>query len=230
MSTIRMGGGPGGIVQGNYGTYVPSIVDGFYTVDVRDVPQLLSDGLTHLRAAGEFVTILAPRAASAGRIVASAALSSGSLTIANQPDVARQINVILGNQGSPALGTGSVSITYTASDSQSRTEVFTFGTVPQSGSVTLNLSRPAVQIATGIVSGIGGGTSPFVRVDDTNLLGLVSDNNGNGFHIDAEWDDSAKQASPGTLQTGCLGAVSVVTTPNGTHNFSFQYGFLAPLV
>ena len=229
MSTIRMGGGPGGTVQGQYGTYVPSTADGFYTVDVRDVPQMLASGMTFLRQATEYHTITNARAASAGRIVASAALSNGNLTIANQPDFSRQLNIIMGN-GTAPITAGTVSVTYVGSDNVSRTEVFQAQLAPASGSITLPLSRPAVSISTPVVGGMAGGTSPWVRIDDTNFMGLPADQNANGFTVAAEWDNNARQTAPGTLQTGCIGAVSVVNTPASTWAYTFQYGFLAPLV
>ena len=230
MSTIRMGGGPGGVVQGQYGSYTPSVTDGFYTVDTRDVPQLLASGMTFLRQATEYHTITNPRVASAGRIVASAALSNGNLTIANQPDFPRQLNVIMGNLGTVPITAGTVTVSYTASDGTSRTDVFQAQLTPNSGTVTLSLSRPAVSISTPVVGAMAGGTTPYVRIDDTNFLGLPADQNANGFSVVAEWDNNARQTAPGTLQTGCIGAVSVVNAPASTWAYTFQYGFLAPLV
>lgn len=229
MSTIRMGGGPGGVVQGQYGSYTPSVADGFYTVDVRDVPQLLSAGLTLLRAGGELTIINSARAASAGRIVASAALSNGNLTIANQPDVPRQLNIIMGQTGTSTITAGTVSITYVGSDMASHTDVFSAASVPPAaGVITLPLSRPVVSLSTPVVGGMAGGSTPYVRIDDTNFIGLPSDPNANAFAIYNEWDNNTLQAAHGTLQTGCIGAVSVVNAPAATWNYTFAYGFLAP--
>jgi len=230
MSTIKMGGGPGGTVQGNYGTYPPSATDGFYTVDVRDVPQLLAAGLVLLRNGTEaYTTPISPRNASAGRIAASAALSNGAVTIANQPDVARQLNVILGNQGSPSLSGGSLSLTYTGSDAVQHTDVFSYAIVPQSGSITLNTSRPVAHIVTGTISGVTGGTTPFFRIDDANVFGLPADPGAQDFSVSVEYDGGTLMTSVGTPSVSCIGATTVQNAPTGTSAYSWIYGFVAPL-
>lgn len=230
MATVQLAGnGIGGTVQGAYGTYTAA-ADGTYTVDTRDAPAMLVLGMSYLRKGGVGYTLpAAPRAASAGRIVASASLANGNLAIANQPDVGRQLNVIMGN-GSPAITAGTVSVTYMSTDNVSHTDTFQANLTPLNGSITLPLSHPAVSISTPVVANMAGGGTPYVRMDDTNFLGLPADPGATDFVINAEYDTGSLQSAPGTPSTTCIGATSVVTTPNGTVTYSFNYGFIAPTV
>lgn len=231
MSTTRLAGNSvGGVVQGNYGTYQAGS-DGVFTVDTRDVPAMLLIGMSYLRNAGGVYTLpKAPVAASAGHIAASAAMSNGAIAIANQPDVARAVNVILGN-GSPAITAGNVAVTYKAQDGGTYTDNFApANLVGLNGSTTVPLSRGVLSMSTIVISAMAGGGSPWIRLDDTNLLGLPSDPGGQDFAIEAEYDTGTVQASPGTPSTSAIGTTSVVTTPNGTVTFSFLYAYVAPTV
>jgi len=228
MATIKMGGGPGGTVQGNWGVYQPG-TDGFYTVDTRDVPQLLEAGLVFLSNPGaSYTTPITPRAGTSGRIIASATMSNGALSIANQPDIGRQLNVVLGNPTTPGISAGSVTLGYLASDGQVHSDVYSLPAVPTPGTITLSTSRPVVKLNTAFVSALAGGASPNVRVDDANLFGLPSDANAQDFVVNQEFDGGTNQTSPGTASTSCIGAASVVNTPTGSSTLSFLYSYVAP--
>ena len=137
--------------------------------------------------------------------------------------------MVFGNAGSPSISAGLTSITYLASDGTTRTDTFNAAVLtPQAGNVTVSTSRPVVHISTAFVGAVSGGTTPFVRVDDTNNLGLPADPNAQDFVVYAEYDTGTQQTLPGTASTTCIGATSIQTTPNGTVTYSFIFGFVSP--
>ena len=81
MSTVQLAGnGFGGLVQGNFGNY-QAAADGTFTVDNRDAPALLTQGLSYVKQTSRSYTApLAPAAATIGAVVASGALSNGSVS------------------------------------------------------------------------------------------------------------------------------------------------------
>ena len=125
MPTVQIapgaGQGLGGVIQGLWGTYTPA-ADGSYTVDGRDVPPLLAQGFNYVKSLTNFYTTpIAPLAATVGRVVASGALSNGTVAISNQPDVMRPVTVEVGT-GTAAITAGNVAVTYTGNDGVSATE------------------------------------------------------------------------------------------------------------
>lgn len=226
MSTVVLAGGPvGGLVQGNFGSY-PAASDGTYTVDARDAPALLALGMNYVKATVRSYTIpAAPLVATSGKIVASAALSNGGLTIANQPDVARPANVVIGT-GTAAITAGSLAMTYTGNDGVVTTDTVSLVLAASSGN-TISTSKGMQKIATMIVSGLAGGTSPFIHIDTTAAVSVPVDVGAVDFGVYGEIVDGAVE-TVGTLATA-LGSIAPTTAPNGTHLYSFNYNFVAPV-
>lgn len=227
MSTIVLtAGSVGGVVQGNFGTYQQN-ADGTYTVDTRDAQSLLALGMNYVKQASRsYVVPAAPLVATSGKVVASAALSNGGLTIANQPDVTRPANVVIGTGTAPVTG-GTLAMTYAANDGTAA-QVDTFAlNLAASATVTLSTSKGIQKLATAVVSGLVGGTSPFIHIDTTAAISVPVDVGAVGFGVYQETVDGVLEAN-GTL-AAALGSVAPTTAPNGTHLYSFGYTFTSPV-
>lgn len=226
MATVKLAtnGNAGSVVQGQFGTYQQAS-DGTVTVDSRDAPPLIAAGMTYMHnAGGYYTTPVAPRASSSGRIHTSGAFSSGAVAISNQPDVMRQVQVVIG-AGTTAITAGAVTVTYLGQDFQNHTDVLS-GIMAANAIVTQNLSRGVVSIATMTVGAVTGGASPFIIMSDTNLIAVPSDPNGQDFVLNAEYDTNSLQSAPGTFSTSSLGCTTVVAAPNGTQTYSFGYVYV----
>ena len=171
MSTIKLNGnGFGGVVQGAFGTY-QAASDGSFTVDTRDAPSCLALGMEYVtQFSGNYTTPLAPAAAGVGAIVASGALSNGTVAVTAQPEVPRQVSVEVGT-GTTAITAGSVAVTYLGNDGLSGTDTFSL-VCTASASVTQFLSRGCVSISSVAVSGVVGGLSPWFRMSRTSMLAV----------------------------------------------------------
>ena len=226
MSQVQMNtSNLGGTIDGNFGTYQPDS-NGFFNADSRDAAALLAAGCTYVRKASSSYTASAPLVATAGQIHASGALSNSTLTISNQPDVMRQVSGVA-LAGTSAITAGNLAATYLASDGSTQVDNLPLAT-PASGTISFNLSKGVQHITSLIVTALAGGASPTVRLDTTAYLALPSDPGAGSFTIGDERVDGTSETA--TLSTTSLGCVAPGTAPNGTHNFSFVYGFDSPLV
>lgn len=218
----------GGVIQGQYGTYQVG-TDGTATVDTRDVIPLLSKGASLLSNRSAFYTTPAgPLVATSGRIIASGSLSNGTISISNQPDVMRQVNVVWGT-GTAPISAGNMAITYVANDGQTYTEnlalalaASTIGTYP--------LSRGCIHISAPIVTALAGGTSPFRHLDTTAFLAVPVDPSAQDYSTTSEAADGTIETGGWSDSTTSIGCVSPLTAPNGTHTFSLFYEFVAPVI
>jgi hypothetical protein len=218
--------GVGGIVQGNFGTYQPSVVDGSYVVDTRDAPSLLAMGMGYVKQINEAYTLpLAPAAATVGAIVASGALSNGTLAVTANPDCPRPVDVEVGT-GTTAITAGTVAVTYVGNDGASATETLS-AVCALSTSVTQTLSRGVTSISAINVAGVVGGTSPWIRLSTKAQVSLPVAQNATGFSVSREYDAGATVAV-GTLGTS-MGSIIPTTAPNGTRTYSFVYAFVSPV-
>lgn len=218
--------GIGGLIQGAYGNYPPAS-DGTYTVDVRDAPGLLVMGMSYVRAVTQSYTLpLAPAAASVGGIVASGALSNGTVSLTANPDCARQVNVECGT-GTTAITAGTVAVTYIGNDGVSGTDTLSL-VCALSSAVTQSLSRGVVTISSITVAGLTGGTSPWLRLSTTASVSLPVTANAVDFNVRREYDSGATVAV-GTVSSVTLGTVAPTNAPNGTRTYSFVYSFVGPV-
>ena len=213
----------GGLVQGNFGSYMPSS-DGTYSVDTRDVPALLAAGFIYMKqSVGAYTLPLAPAASAVtGVIIASGALSNGALSIAAQPDVMRPVKIAVGT-GTTAITAGTVTVVYTANDGTTQTDTLSLACA-LSSAVTQTLSKGVVTITSATVAGVAGGTSPWLRADVTPALSVPVAPGAVDFAVIREYDAGATIAI-GTLLTSVLGSITPTTAPNGTVTYSFGYIF-----
>lgn len=227
MSTqvVLAGNNIGGTVLGAFGPYQQA-TDGTFTVDSRDVPELLKAGMSYIQKETSYfdTSPATPLAAASGQAVASTALSNGTVAVSNQPDVMRPLNVIIGT-GTSAPTAGSVAIAYVANDGSTQTDTFT--TLPAaSGSVTQATSKGVAHINTITIAGVTGGTSPWLRVDTTAAIAVPIGVGAQDFKETLEFHDGTVETN-GTLQTS-LGCIAPSTAPNGTHTFGFAYTWIQP--
>lgn len=213
----------GGVVNTAYSGNVQVGADGLITVDVRDVPALLQAGAQFIVANHELQPIGACRAATAGRIVASTSLSNGTLTIANQPDVGRQLGLYV-SPGSGTITAGQCALTYVANDGTNQTDI-----VPLASAAvfTTNTSKGVLTLTSAIITGLVGGTSPLVQINDTNSLALSVNPGFVDFQVTKAQTDTANDTI-GTVASSAA-CITPNTTPNGTHTYAFNYSFNGPV-
>jgi hypothetical protein len=217
--------GLGGIIQGAFGNYAPQ-TDGSYNVDVRDAVTLLNAGFTYVSSTTDsYTTPLAPAAATIGQIVASGALSNGTIAVSNGTDIVRPVTVEVGT-GTAAITAGTVAVRYTGNDGLTTTESYSLVT-PANGAVTQTLSRGVSTISSITVSGLVGGTSPWFRMSTTAALSLPVAPTTIDFAVTKEYDAGAT-ATVGSLGTS-LASIFPTNAPNGTRTYSFLYTFASPV-
>lgn len=226
MTTVQLAGsGFGGLVQGNWGNY-QAASDGTFTVDTRDVSALLTLGMNYVRIQNQSFTLpLAPPAASVGGVVSSGALSNGTVAVTVQPTVMRPVNVEVGT-GTTAITAGSVAVTYIGNDGVVGTDTLSL-ICPLSSAVTQGLSRGVDTISSIVVSGVVGGTSPWLRLSTTAALSVPVAPGTNSVAFTREYDAGATVAV-GT-PAAALGSIAPTGAPNGTLTYSFLYTSTAPI-
>lgn len=206
------------------GVVVPA--NGIITVDSSNIAALLAAGATYVNSSfGRQLISPAPRVASAGRLVASVALANGTLTIANQPDVPRQAALRI-DTGTSGITAGNVALTYVANDGTVQVDNIS-AVLPASTLATTNTSKGVVQMNSAIVTGLVGGASPLVQLNDTNSLSVMVDPGFVDFAVVAEVDDTAVSTAIGTVASSAA-SITPTATPNGTHTYLIYYGWNAP--
>jgi hypothetical protein len=222
--TSPLGAGIGGLIQGAWGNYQPAS-DGSYTVDSRDAATLLAQGFNYVKQIQAAYTLpLAPGAATVGYIVASGALSNGTVALSHGTDVLRPVTVEVGT-GTAAITAGNIAVTYVGNDGLSATENYSL-VCAASTAVTQTLSRGVDSISLISVTGVVGGTSPWLRMSTTAAISVPVAPGAIDFAVQREWDAGATIAAGSTTAT--LGTVAVTTAPNGTVTYSFNYFYVAP--
>jgi hypothetical protein len=198
---------------------------GVITVNASDAADLLRRGATYVNANVIYQKPdVAPRVASAGRIVASTSLANGTLSIANQPDIPR-VCLLYVDPGTSAITAGVVTANYIANDGTTQIDVLSCVT-PASTVASTNLTKGMILLNSVVVSGVVGGATPLVQVNDTNALSVVVNANFSSFtllRLDADG------TSIGNVSVNSAAAsVTPSTTPNGTHTFSFFVSYNNP--
>jgi hypothetical protein len=216
----------GGVIQTQFSGNVQAGSDNSITVDTRDAPALLAAGATYINNVVRRAVITpAPVLATAARIVASTALANGTLSIANQPDVPRQLALRVVSGTSP-ITAGTATLTYVGNDGQSTVDAVSLVAVGTT-TTTTNTSKAASLVNSVVVAGLVGGASPLVQVNDTNSLGLPVDP---GFVDFAVFQEAVDNANVG-IGTVAASAGSIIssTAPNGTHVYSYGYSYSSPV-
>lgn len=229
MASVKLYvGALGGYIKGNFGMYQAGS-DGIITVDARDAPPLLAAGASYIsNRQSSYTTPVGPLAATSGRIIASGALSNGTISISNQADVMRQVSLVWGT-GTGPISAGNMAITYRANDGQNYTENVALA-LGANGLQTHPLSRGVINISPPVVTGLVGGTSPFRHFDTTAFIAVPVDPGAQDYSTVSEAVDGAIETGGWSDSTSSIGCVSPNTAPNGTHLFSLFYNFVAPVI
>ena len=227
MSTVQLAGnGFGGVVQGNFGNYQAG-TDGTFTVDARDAPSLLAQGFSYVKQTSRAYALpLAPAAAAVAGLLASGALSNGTVNVTANPDVMRPVNFEWGT-GTTAISAGTATVTYVGNDGVSGSDVIPLATALSTAN-THTLSRGVVSITNIVIAGLVGGTSPWRRVSTTAALSVPVDPNAVDFAVTREYDAGATIAV-GTVLTSAIGSITPTTAPNATVTYSFNYTYISPV-
>lgn len=227
--TIQMSPGAsgiGGLIQGSFGNYAPQ-TDGTYSVDTRDAPILLGRGMNYVLQQGEsYAAPVAPAAATVAAIVSSGTLSNGTVAVTAQPDVMRQVNVEVGT-GTTAITAGNIAVTYVGNDGQTGTDNMS-AVCALSSSTTNALSRGVSTISSIVVSGLTGGTSPWIRLSTTATISCPVNGRAVDFTVNREYDAGATVAV-GTVSATTLASIAPTNAPNGTRTYSFVYTYTGPV-
>jgi hypothetical protein len=178
----------------------------------------------------------APAASSPSVTVSSTSLSAGptTLTIAAQPDVPRQLAVLLNMTGT--LTAGSLGLTYTANDGTTQTDIFNFaGTVT---SATQYTSKGVEHLTSGtIYASAAGGSAQVIQIGTNNVLALPLDTSFTSLSVTKETKITPTAGTlglsvPADETVGTLvvasGLITPTTVPDGTHGLSFGYSYIYP--
>lgn len=225
MTTVRMNATAiGGQINLAYtgNVIVPS--DGIITVDVRDAPNLLAAGASYINLVTKRSTFTSPAAATAGRLVASTALSNGTKAVANQPDVPRRGLLVI-DPGTTAITAGNVAIPYVANDGSNQTDNVSC-IMPGTTIVSTLTSKGILVLSPVIVTGLVGGASPKVQLNDTDALAMIVDPGFVDFAL-LRTDLDGVYNSGGTVATTAA-SVTPTSAPNGTKSYSMFYDYLMP--
>ncbi len=198
---------------------VPS--NGRITVDSRDVLVCLSMGMLYVNSSSRVQAFSAPLAASAGRLVGSTSLANGTLSIANQPDVSR-LGALRVDPGTSAITAGNAAIAYRSNTGALYTDNISL-VMPATTPVTTQTTYGITILSSVIVTGLAGGASPKIQLNNTNVLALEVNPGFAAFSVFREETDGVN-GTIGTVASTAAG-VTPSTTPNGTHNYNFFYNF-----
>lgn len=215
----------GTIYPGGSAARIPVPASGRITVPSADAPIYVAAGAKYVSSNARSQTLSGPpRAGSAGRIVASTALANGTLSIANQPDVARQVAVRI-DTGTSAITAGNVAVSYLANDGQATVDNLS-AVAPASTLLTQTTSKGVVSLTSVIVTNLAGGASPKIQADDTNSLSVQVDPSFSSVMFNQTFVDGAAEGQVAVASSAASWTPS--TTPNGTHTYSAVYSFSAP--
>lgn len=220
---------PPGVTQayGKSGTlYVPD-VNGRITVQSGDIVPLLDASLTGSQLVNQwYSTPTAPAVANATAQVASITMSNATLTVAAQPDISRPLQFKMG-AGTTPITAGVLTVSYTANDGSAQVDSFSLvsaaGGAATTVTSTFNTTKGVSHLNSPVISGLVGGTSPFVYGGTTAVLALPCPMGASGFAITKENLDGADVATPGAVAANGLWTPG--TAPNATHLYSVGYSF-----
>jgi len=218
---------PAGAFQGPFSGTVAANSDGTFTIDPRDQAYALGAGyIPARRETVHYVPKTAPTILTVGQIVTSVALSNTSLTVANQPDVLRQCQVRV-DPGTSAITAGVCTVTYGANDGTAA-QVDALSLITAASTLlTVPFTKGVMTVASAVVTGLVGGTSPKVQIDTTAALAVPIPPNCADVTIIKEITDSTdNSANLGTLTTA--GIWTPHTAPNSTHTYGVAYATVSP--
>ena len=136
----------------------------------------------------------------------------------------RQLSVRI-DPGTAPITAGNVALTYVANDGT--TQVDNLSAIAAATLAFSQLSsKGVVSFTSAIITGIAGGASPGVQINDTNSLSVPVDPGFVGFSAFKEYDDTTATAV-GTVAT-LAASITPQTTPNATHTFTFGTAYTMP--
>lgn len=202
--------------------YTPGATDGIASINLADVSDALRAGWVFIAGVFRLQAVTTPAAAAVGAVVASAALSNGTLTvIANKPDVMRQVKTRI-DPGTSAITAGTVTNTYVANDGSVTVDVIAMAGIAASTPTTFASSKGVLSMTSSVVAALAGGTSPKVEISTTATLAVPVDPGTVDFAEVFEATDGTANAV-GAVAAG--GFITPTTAPNGTHSYSLGYTF-----
>lgn len=231
--------GAGGQIQASNGTYFVAS-DGTVTVNAADVQAFLALGFEFAVTEHRIFNFPgAPAILNATVTVGSTSLTAGSLTIAAQPDVARQVQAVVFPGG--AITAGTLTFTYTANDGTTQVDALSLVMASQTAGTagaTLATTKGVERMASAVVAGLTGGVSPGIQCGTNNYLGVPVPPRFVDFAVTSEKKITptagtlglsvpADEAVP-TLVITAGALVTPTTVPNGTLGFSVGYNVTSP--
>lgn len=232
----------GGVISGNSLNAGPYIVgsDGTVTINAADVQYFI--GLGYEFAVSDhrvYNTPGAPVTQNIGVTVSSTSLTVGSLTIAAQPDVPRQLAAIV-YPGTTSITAGTLTMVYSANDGTTQTDSLSLVMASQAAGTaggTLSTTKGVERLTSAVVSGLTGGTSPGIQIGTNGYLAVPVPPRFVDFSPTFEKKVTPTAGTLGltvpsddtvpTLYTSG-GLISPTTAPDGTHQLSFGYNFVYP--
>lgn len=215
---------PTGVTQlvGVSGTVYTADAFGRITItDSRDLGPALASGCVYSPTDTRWYTAgSAPAAAAAANVVAAVAVANGTLTIAGQPDVPRNLQIV--QTGTPTITAGSVNITMVNSQGVTLTESVALA----SANGTLTTNNAVGHVVGASVSGAAGSALGTISIGSGAALGLPLPAGFANLTVFKQNTDGA-DVTNGTID-GTYGKVTPNTAPNGTHTYSFGYTFVLP--
>jgi hypothetical protein len=240
--TVRMfaPAGSGGQIQAPNGTYYVG-ADGTVTVNAADAASLQALGYQFAVTEHKAYNFPgAPVAASATVTVSSTSLTAGSLTVAAQPDVPRQLQAVV-FPGTTPITAGILTFAYTANDGTAQTDALSLVMTSQVAGTaggTLATTKGVERLSSVVVSGVSGGNSPGVQVGTNGYLAVPVTPRFVDFAVTSEKKVTPSAGTLGlsvpsddTVPTNIITAgalVSTTTAPDGTHGLSLGYNYTYP--
>ena len=217
---------PVGAFQGPFSGTVLAGADGTFAIDPRDQNDALKAGYIPVRrtVVSYSPQPTAPLIKAVGQIVASAALGNGALTIANQPDVMRQVAMRV-DPGTSAITAGTMTATYTANDGTTQTDALSLVAVA-STPFTSFLSKGVLVLQTPVIAGLVGGTSPKVELDTNAAIAVPIPPGAVDVTVLNESHDTSVNTTLGTITNA--GIWTPNTAPNSTHTYGITYSTISP--
>lgn len=221
---------PVGAFQGPNSGNVAENSDGTFSIDPRDTVFAFGAGYVPARTDSRFYyTPTAPTLANVNLCFSSAGLSNGTLAVAANVDSMRPVTAIV-IPGTTAITAGVLTLTYAANDgTAAQVDALNLAT-PLSTTLTISTTKGVLRLASQIVTGLTGGTSPTIQIGTSAAIAVPVPPGAQDAAIVSEFLDGAivTAANAGTLTSSGtsaspLGVYTPHTAPNSTHNFGVAY-------
>ena len=236
--TVRMfaPSGVGGLIQAPNGTYIVGS-DGTTTVNAADVQALQALGFQFAVSQHESYFTAAAAAASATAVVSSVALSNGTLTIAAQPDVPRQLQAVV-FPGTLPITAGVLTMTYTAIDGTTQVDALSMVMGSQAAGTaggTLQTTKGVEHLTSAVITALAGGAAQNgIEIGTNTYLGLPMPPRYVDMAVTKETKVTMTGGFPipsdeavGTV-VASSGLISPTVSPDAQHSFIFDYNFVSP--